>query len=254
MKPMSTTEALRDLATSQGMDFFGVADLSGAREAIVAQGGPELAAYPRALSIGKILVHDIVDRLSPEPDAVVAELYRYYCCDLVNDVLDRTALRLAGLLQTNGHRALPVPAAPRAVDSDRLCGVFSNKMAAHLAGLGWIGKSCLLVTPEVGPRARWASVLTDAPLTPTGSPMAPRCGECQACVDTCPAHAFTGEAFSPEDAREERFAAHDCHEHLRAMKEKTDHRICGLCVKACPRGQFIVGESSPLGALPPQAP
>jgi len=230
-------DTLRSIATADGVDFFGVADISNACDAIVAQGGPDLADYPRAISIGMTLIHGIVDRLSAEPDNVTAELYRYHCYDLVNDMLDKTAFRLAGVLQADGSKALPVPAAPRAVDPDRLCGVFSNKMAAHLAGLGWIGKSCLLITAEVGPRARWATVLTDAPLEPTGSPMATRCGDCHACVDICPVNAFTGKAFSEDDNRDERFAAHDCNAHLRAMKAKTGHRICGLCLQACPHGK-----------------
>ncbi len=37
-----------------------------------------------------------------------------------------------------------------------------------MAGLGRIGKSCLLITPEAGPRVHWATVLTDAPMQVTG--------------------------------------------------------------------------------------
>ncbi|MCK9565162.1 MAG: hypothetical protein M0Q43_03825 [Methanothrix sp.] len=69
---------------------------------------------------------------------------------------------------------------------ERVAVVFSHKLAAHMAGLGWIGKSCLLITPEAGPRVRWASVLTDAPMKATGYAMAERCGECRKCVDVCP--------------------------------------------------------------------
>jgi epoxyqueuosine reductase QueG len=33
-----------------------------------------------------------------------------------------------------------------------------------LAGLGWIGKSCSLISPHFGPRLRLVTVLTNAPL------------------------------------------------------------------------------------------
>jgi len=228
---------LKALADAEGVDFFGVADLTPARGTIVEQGGDELARFSRAVSVGKTLVHAIVDSLSDPPDARSAELYRYYCYDLVNERLDQAALRISSLLQAYGSAALPIPAAPRAIDAERLCGLFSNKLAAHLAGLGWIGKSCLLITPDAGPRVRWASVLTDAPVPPTGRPMAPRCGECRVCVKACPAAAFTGRPFLPEEDRDVRFRASACDQHLGAMKEKIGQRVCGMCVKVCPHGE-----------------
>lgn len=218
------------------MDFFGVADITSARAAVRAQGGDEIGAFPRAVSIGKVLVHAIVNMLDDPADRKAAELYRHYCYDLVNDLLDKTALRIASLLQAAGYAALPIPAAPRAVDGDRLCAVFSNKLAAHMAGLGWIGKSCLLVTPEVGPRVRWATILTNAPLSPTGKPMPQRCGDCRVCIDACPARAFTGRAFHAGEERDARFDAFACNRHMRTIKEEIGHRVCGLCLKVCPYG------------------
>jgi epoxyqueuosine reductase QueG len=116
--------------------------------------------------------------------------------------------------------------------------MFSHKMAAHLAGLGWIGKSCLLITPQVGPRVRWVSVLTDAPLEVTGEPMVEQCGSCQECVEICPVQAFTGRPFREEEPREMRYDAGKCDRYFRKMKEKNgDLAICGLCLYVCPHGR-----------------
>lgn len=229
-------DEIKALADAEGVDFFGVADLTPALDAIVDQGGKELARFPCAVSIGKTLVHTIVDSLSDPPNIRSAETYRYYCYDLVNDLLDKAALRIASAIQASGFAAIPIPASSPVIDSDRLCGVFSNKLAAHMAGLGWIGKSCLLITPEVGPRVRWASVLTDAPILPTGLPMVSRCGDCQICVDACPSSAFTGRPFVPEEGRDARFQATACDNYLRTVKEKIGMRVCGMCVKVCPHG------------------
>ena len=49
-------------AKNMGARFFGVADLTAAQEAIVAQGGEFLAAFPRAISVGIALSDGIVDR------------------------------------------------------------------------------------------------------------------------------------------------------------------------------------------------
>jgi len=76
-------------------------------------------------------------------------------------------------------------------------GLFSHKMAARLTGLGWIGPNYLLITLGIGPRVRWVTVFTDAPLK-AGEPMPDRCGDCRLCVETCPPKAFTGRPFDPE--------------------------------------------------------
>jgi epoxyqueuosine reductase QueG len=122
-----------------------------------------IAEFSRAISIGIALLHSIVDQLPQRADPAVAMNYKHHAYDLVNQRLDHITSRLSSLLQSEGCRALPVPAS-QTVDDERLCDVFSHKMAAHLAGLGWIGKNCMLITPEVGPRVRWATVLTDAEL------------------------------------------------------------------------------------------
>ena len=232
---MSLNDEIRDLANAEGAEFFGVSNLAPARAAIVDQGGSDLGQFTHAISLGIGLLHSIVDQLSVHPDAQVAELYKYYCYDLINDCLNKIGNRVASLLQGKSYHALSVPAAYTA-DAKRLCGIFSSKMAAHLAGLGWIGKSCLLVTPEVGPRVRWATVLTNAPLTETGKAMEQRCGDCRACVEVCPAQAFTGRSFDEKEAREARFRAEDCNSHLQKMKELLGLSVCGLCLKVCPHG------------------
>jgi epoxyqueuosine reductase QueG len=162
--------------------------------------------------------------------------YQSHAYDVVNQRLDQIISRLASMLQRKGHKALPV-AASQTVDEERLCGIFSHKMAAHLAGMGWIGKNCLLVTPEVGPRVRWATVLTNAPLVATGKPMDERCSGCRECVEICPVGAFTGQPFHPKEPREARFDAHKCDAYFDELRETTGLHTCGLCLYACPFGR-----------------
>ena len=228
---------LRSIADATGTDFFGVADLAPAHDAILAQGGPEVAAYPRAVSVGLALPHAIVDQLPQRADRTVTLNYRHHCYDVINQRLDLITSQLAGAVQRAGHRAWPVPAS-QTVDERRLCGLFSHKLAAHLAGLGWIGRSCLLVTPTAGPRVRWATVLTDAPLAATGTPMEVRCHNCRQCVETCPAQAFTGEPFRDTEPRETRYDARKCEQYLVRMRENNaKFGVCGLCLYVCPHGR-----------------
>lgn len=233
---MGPDERLEGLADALGADFFGVADLSLAREALLAQGGPAIAEYRRAVSMGIALFHPVVDELPQRAERAVAEGYQHHCYDVINQRLDLIASRLSSVLQRDGYRALPVPAS-QTVDDERLCGVFSHKLAAHLAGLGWIGKSCLLVTPEVGPRVRWATVLTDAPLDATGEPTEERCGTCVECVEICPVGAFTGQPFRENESREARYDASKCARYFDRMEEQGDVAVCGLCLYVCPHGR-----------------
>jgi epoxyqueuosine reductase QueG len=106
--------------------------------------------------------------------------------------------------------------------------------------LGWIGKSCLLITPDMGPRVRWATVLTDAPLIKTGEPMPEHCGDCKECVDICPVHAFTGQPFRENQPREIRYDASKCDRYFAMMREKdAELAVCGLCLYVCPYGKFL---------------
>ena len=233
---MEFDHRIESVTRSLGADFFGVADLASANDAILEQGGAVVAGFPYAVSIGITIFDTIVDRLEQRADQAVAIDYRHHCYDVINQRLDQITSRLSSLLQRDGYRVLPVPASQR-VNHKKLCGTFSHKMAAHLAGLGWIGKNCLLVTPERGPRVRWATVLTDAPLKVTGEAMAEQCGACEKCVQICPVNAFTGRAFRETEPREARYDASKCDRYFAKMKESGKVAVCGMCLYICPYGR-----------------
>ena len=233
---MDIDTSVRDYARTLEADFFGVADLTGLATAVLAQGGAEVARYPRAISMGIALLNPIVDRLPQRAERAVAVSYRHHAYDVVNLRLDELSLRMAGLLQRLGYAALPVPASKR-VDDERICAFFSHKMAARQAGLGWIGKSCLLITPQAGPRVRWTTVLTDAPLEATGVPPQDHCGACTRCVEICPVQAITGRPFCEDEPREMRLDARRCEQYFREMEKAGHLPVCGMCLYVCPYGK-----------------
>ena len=116
-----------------------------------------------------------------------------------------------------------------------------HKTVATNAGLGWIGKSCLLVTEEYGSAVRLVSILTDAPLE-CGRPIRKsRCGSCRYCVEACPAHALSGILWTPEVDRDEIVDKESC---LRMQVELTRKNtgyekefLCGKCFAVCPYTQ-----------------
>jgi len=71
---------------------------------------------------------------------------------------------------------------------------FHFRLAAVACGLGEIGWSKMLLTPEFGPMQRVAFIFTDAPLEP--DPMyngEPLCKKCMACVRECPGGCISKE-------------------------------------------------------------
>jgi epoxyqueuosine reductase QueG len=222
-------DELQHQATEGGADFFGIADLEPVRTQLEHGWPLRFTGLRFGIAIGIRLNDWILDQLSVTPDSAIAKIYWHECYEVINARLDAMSARLAGVIQARGFAAVPAPATVKA-DAEGLLGLFSHKAVARLAGLGWIGRSCLLVTPQSGPRARWASVLTDAPLTPTGTPLEDACGDCQVCVDACPAQAFNGQAFRVDEPVERRFDVRAC----QAYQKQT--LVCGLCLACCPYG------------------
>ena len=225
-KETDLEQCLKLLVYQGGGDLFGVADLDPPRKFVPAQGGETLGKFHRAVSIAIQLSDVIVDQHSPN-EKREDSLYWHHVYQVVTPALDFLAQRICRKLQAEGYRAFPVPAS-MPYNRETLRSIFSHKLAAHLAGLGWIGKSCLLITPQFGPRVRVVTILTDAPLSP-GIPLNKKCGKCQTCVLTCPIQAFTGIEFQPGDPVETRFNTRACAEYRRTHP-------CGMCVAKCPVG------------------
>lgn len=108
------------------------------------------------------------------------------------------ALELATALSGMGWRAMicenllgagSYTDSPRGRLPDMRCGA----LEAVAAGLGEIGRSGALLTPEHGPHQRVLCIVTDAEL-PTDDPKLATgvCEGCRACVDACPMQALGG--------------------------------------------------------------
>ncbi|HNU80607.1 MAG TPA: 4Fe-4S double cluster binding domain-containing protein [Bacillota bacterium] len=234
---MNLNEELYKLARSCMISYFGVADLSKVEHSAIDQAGTGIGNYPYCVTMGISLPKDIVDRLPYREQYNDALNYKHFAYDVINQRLDLAASMLASLIQEKGYRVLPVPASGT-IDHDRIYGAFSHKLGARLCGFGWIGKNCLLITPQYGPRVRWVSVLTDAPLQPTGEGiMESRCGECTACADICPVNAIRGKTFSENEPREVRFDAHKCEAYFNSLTSAGKLYVCGMCLYACPHGR-----------------
>lgn len=233
MRDAALEARVREAAAMEGAAYFGVADLGPAAAFIREENGPLAASFPLAVVVGIAVPKTLVLALAePEADPGILAAYDRYVYHVCTPLLERMTLKIAGLIERAGYRALPVPASQR-VPGKNLCGFFSHKLAANLAGLGWVGKSSLLVTPKEGPRVRWCTVLTDAPLT-AGSPLSRDCGKCNRCAEACPAGAIKGRAFDPREPRSLRVDVQKCEEYRNRLAAVHGVRTCGLCLAVCP--------------------
>lgn len=194
-----------------------------------------LQGYPRAVCIAVRLSNPILDGIDREPTPLYSSHY-----SRVNAVLDSLAVRAANHLQETGARSFPIPASI-ILNTQKWTSFLSHKAAAIAAGLGWQGKSLLVVSPEYGPRIRLVTVLTDADLAPD-EPIKNRCGKCSQCQDHCPAKAIRGaNTDSHYASRSEAIVLDRCVHQVRDVFGKLPNiepLICGICVKACPWGRI----------------
>lgn len=203
--------SLRRELCDLGATVVGIADLRGYLSG-------EISHLSRAVSIG-------VDRkLNEDTLSLLAKLQR----------------RTVRFLKARGHRTLAIPP-----DSDRkkgsfisaLYSLFNHKMAATSAGIGWVGKNGLLISPDHGPRLSLATVLTDASMAPDVPMEHSLCGSCTLCLDHCPSNAITGTSWSRHDPFVELVRLENCRSHKTTKRQTTGKPNCGLCINICPYGR-----------------
>jgi epoxyqueuosine reductase QueG len=216
-------QRIKEFALDQGISLFGVADIVPIRETFHIEPPESIAHLDRAISMALRLSGAVLDTLIDKPNLLYKHHYRE-----ANELLDTVAFQVAALIQEWDYRALAI-AASQTVDWRKQIAHLSHKKVAALAGLGWLGRSNLLVTPQYGSRVRLVTVLTNMPLE-ENKRLRPGCGTCRACLEICPAGAIK--------ARQKDFDHQACYRQLGhfAKKENIGYYICGLCQKACEGG------------------
>jgi len=218
------TLSLRRHLAALGASLVGFADLRGLAKGPLCQG----------VSVALRMPEDVIASLDEGPGPAYLQAY-----ESANAQLDRLVESGATWLADQGYAALA-----QTTGAVREFGVYQtampHKTVATRSGLGWIGRSALLVNPVYGSAVRLSSLLTDAPLACGEPTQASGCGECRACVEACPARAVTGATWSPGVARETLYDALSCRRHARSVALQRLGReitLCGRCIKACTHTQ-----------------
>ena len=179
--------------------IFGFADLTGLLQ-------NKFIGFNYGISIGRKLDFRIVDQVMNGP---TQEYYSHY--RQINEELSLLTSRISEDLNKNDieTRNIDPTVSTSDLDSiyfDTLRTDLSHKMVATRAGLGWIGKTDLFISKEFGPRLRLVSILLKTPVESKSNPIdISRCGNCNICVDICPAKAANGKLWDITTDREEFF-------------------------------------------------
>lgn len=105
---------------------------------------------------------------------------------------------------------------------------------AQRAGLGWIGKSGLLIHPTLGSYCLIGELITTLPLD-YDTPQKERCGTCTACIKACPT-----QALSAYEVNANRCISYLTIEHRDTISDEFTSRMgnrlfgCDACLDACP--------------------
>jgi len=226
----SLNSEIESILIKQGASLVGFADIS------------SLSAETRnsmrsAVSIAVALDPSVIKGISKGP---TTDYYQEYC--RANQLLSNLCKTAANFLKQKGFNAVIVEPTVKELDFKTLTTNFQHKTAATRAGLGWIGKSALLVTEKYGSAVRIATVLTDAELE-VGEPIDnSRCGNCNKCVEQCPVSAIIGRNWSAGMKREKIVDAFKCCDNARKMSKDIglSATICGVCISACPWTQKYI--------------
>lgn len=143
--------AIRNSIETECEDYFlGIVDLSYLENTMIEKYNSLISEYPRAISVGITLPYRISGGLKKGYE----KIHRQTNCQL-----KIITSHLSKLLENEGYQVFTMPKS-RTNDENHIS---FHEVVASLAKMGKIEKN-LLITPEVGSRVNWGTVLTDAPL------------------------------------------------------------------------------------------
>ena len=192
-----TTE-VKKCAYGFGADLVGISPIERFKNAPIMM-SPQ-GILPTAKSVVVCAIHHLDEAIELGGEEHPQIIGPYSIQYVMNLKLDYIAFRVARYLDSLGYEAVPIAASNiwRYRPFESLTATFAPDMshiyAATCAGLGQLGWHGLTMSPEYGPRNRFISIITNAPLCATPlydeTKLCDMCGEC---IKHCPTDAYRKE-------------------------------------------------------------
>ncbi len=225
MSKDNLTTYIRDELLSHGADMVGIGSLRDLPP-------KERGNLPIGICVAIKYPASVIRSIGNMP---TKEYYDWY--KKLNERLDLLVSAGALALQMERYRAVAQTREVVGNGGEDYRTTLPHKTVAVYAGLGWIGKSGLLVTETYGSMIRISSILTNAPLQTEMPITQSKCGDCTACRDACPAGAISGNLWKFRLDRDELLDPEKCAKVAKERAKKSigvEETICGKCIEVCP--------------------
>ncbi len=212
--PQEAGEVIRSFAKACGADLVGFTNIT---EDLIFKGAEVKGKY--AISLGFEMDYDAI-YTAPDPPAGIEALRAYWRLGWIVMKVSEFIRSLG--YQAQGHQVRTFLGDPPTV---------LHTLTAMRAGLGEVGRSGILITPELGPRLRVGTVTTELELPISGERtfgVDEFCSHCTICADKC-----KGEAI-PYEKKIERGVLKYTIDYDKCLPEFAKYDGCGICIKVCP--------------------
>ncbi|MGY5873526.1 MAG: reductive dehalogenase domain-containing protein [Candidatus Thorarchaeota archaeon] len=202
---------LKEFARSQGVDPLEFVKLP--RDLIFQHMG---VIYDNAIILAMEMSQEKID-MAPSQETMDMVFGTY-------DSLGIAANKIAEFLRNQGYAAQ---------GDHPLGGLVLFPPLAQKAGIGWVSKAGVLITPQYGPRVRLAAVYTsieDLPFAEKNehSWIADYCASCGLCIRACPPRAILTESVKQDTGQVTNIKQQECFEFF------LQNYGCSICIKVCP--------------------
>lgn len=241
------TDELKRFAAEQGADLVGIAPIE-RFDGTPPEHHPA-SIFPEVKSV--IVLGRRITRgcLRGVEEGTQLSLYATYANNWVpHRFLAYTTVSVASFLEDHRFEAVPLPNLPPETPATGVAvrpGLPAPNVmidfvdAAVRAGLGQIGLTGELMTPEFGPLQRLQAILTDADLEPSPLCTENPCDQCGLCAESCPLTAIDPKAMSQRSL---------CG--LTVQTAAINRSLCERCQNgARPNPQHRAGQPDRIGAL-----
>ena len=218
------SKEIKQIFYDLGADLCGIASIDRFTEA--PQGFHPSDTLPSCKSVivfGKKFLKGTIDCNNTVPYTVVR--------NMLSHILDKMAVDFCYIMESKNITAVPTGTISPTLH-DKKTGRFRNAVSAKhsgvLAGLGYIGKNTLLITPEYGNMVWLSSVLLNVELEPDKI-IEGKCPEtCNLCIDNCPVNALKNDDPQMDQGK--------CFYHAFHVNEGEDFYFkCNKCRTICPK-------------------
>lgn len=215
---MSEQENLKNYLMKLGTSKVGFADVDGLAKQFI--------DLPNGISLVLKLPKETIQLVKNEE-------YEEYWKSFHREIGQLTKISHKGerYIKSLGYDAFALTMKRNECDMEKLLSILPYKTIATKAGLGWIGRSALFVTPEYGSAVALGAILTDMPLEHDMPITDSECDDCTNCQEACPVGAINPQKWNDRLNREDIIDIETCGEYI--IEQYKAGLGCTKCMSEC---------------------